>query len=354
MHIKLNTNKTLFIKGPASLTLLYGNPSILGAPLKSGLKVKVRRARGLPVYSDSDSGFDVNLGEKASTVEVEGNSIPEDWEKATQTILAKAEGQNLVVMMLGGTDVGKTTFTVFLVNRALDRCPTLKVQIIDADIGQSDIGPPATIGTFSPIDFVFDLFYEKPSETVFIGATTPSGVQNKMLGSIARLSNEGRNNFNITILNTDGWIDGEDAHDYKLRIVQHSKADFIIAIRSQEEMDMLSKMHKEGYEILEVRASPVVKRRNRDERRELRFQAYQKYLQSSTSRVIHLKETKVSGLEHLKAGSLLGLYDAQERFVGLGVLKEADLERGILKLTTPFRQRVQRTEVGQAVVDMPT
>ena len=55
-----------------------------------------------------------------------------------------------VVLVIGATDVGKSTFCRFLVDSAVDR--GLKTVFVDTDVGQSQIGPPTTIGmkSFDP------------------------------------------------------------------------------------------------------------------------------------------------------------------------------------------------------------
>ena len=66
--------------------------------------------------------------------------IPEDWEAAAETIL-DAEWRK--VFLLGAADVGKSRFCRFLSERLL--AAGHGVALVDADIGQKDIGPPAAV-----------------------------------------------------------------------------------------------------------------------------------------------------------------------------------------------------------------
>ena len=50
----------------------------------------------------------------------------------------------LAFSALGGMDVGKTTFTRRLVNRLTTQGQ--RAAIVDGDLGQSEIGPPACVG----------------------------------------------------------------------------------------------------------------------------------------------------------------------------------------------------------------
>ncbi len=66
--------------------------------------------------------------------------LPPGWEAAATAALA-ADG---VILVLGGPDCGKSTFCRYVLGLA----QTAKKQIafIDGDLGQSHLGPPATLG----------------------------------------------------------------------------------------------------------------------------------------------------------------------------------------------------------------
>jgi len=351
MTIELKKNKTLIVNGPAVLSLMEGQASVLGALLPLKQKFKVRDGRALPVYCETDSRFQVILGGRSSTAEFEGNTIPEEWNAASQTILKTTERGGINTIVIGGIDVGKTTFTVFLVNKALAK--NLKVNVVDADIGQSDIGPPGTIGIYSPKNYIYDLFYEEPDSLLFIGSVSPSGVQSKMLDAISATCHESKGRFNLTILNTDGWIEGEEAGNYKLNMVKNAEADFIVTIYSSNEMDsLLGKIKEQGWCVLQLKSSFSIRKRNREERRKLRWQAYQRYMRNSSLRVVSLNSVRISGLDSYQKGVLAGLYEAPKKFSGLGVIDELHLEKGLLKIFTPVRQPFNEIEIGQTVVDI--
>ena len=72
--------------------------------------------------------------------------VNQDWKKLASQIVKPQE----IVLVIGATDVGKSTFCRFLADFAL--AADLKVACVDADIGQSRIGPPTTVGmkSFAP------------------------------------------------------------------------------------------------------------------------------------------------------------------------------------------------------------
>ena len=70
-----------------------------------------------------------------------------DWRKLASQVVKPKQ----IVLVIGATDAGKSTFCRFLADFALAK--GFKVACVDADIGQSQIGPPTTIGvkSFGPI-----------------------------------------------------------------------------------------------------------------------------------------------------------------------------------------------------------
>ena len=70
--------------------------------------------------------------------------MSQDWaDKIAEQILSQGLIQTGVCLILGAADTGKTTLAAALAKHAASSQP---VGIIDADIGQSHIGPPATVG----------------------------------------------------------------------------------------------------------------------------------------------------------------------------------------------------------------
>ena len=66
--------------------------------------------------------------------------INPDWRQLANQVVKPQQ----VVLVIGATDAGKSTFCRFLADFALAK--GFKAACVDADIGQSQIGPPTTIG----------------------------------------------------------------------------------------------------------------------------------------------------------------------------------------------------------------
>ncbi|UCE43851.1 MAG: hypothetical protein JSV57_05765, partial [Candidatus Bathyarchaeota archaeon] len=168
MRREVKRGRTLLVDGPASVNHLGGAVEVLGTRFGKG-KVVIREGKRVPFMVRKRATFDITLGEDASFEEVEGSTVPSSWEDALKEI--KACKRPLTVMVMGEVDSGKTSFCTYLLNQALRM--KWKAAIIDADLGQSDVGPPATIG-FSPItEPITDLFEIEAERAYFVGLTSP-------------------------------------------------------------------------------------------------------------------------------------------------------------------------------------
>lgn len=133
----LQQETTLLVRGPASLRLLAGEGTILGGKIQRDRIFVVRPERQLPVEAEGEAQLEINLGKSGEIFEIDGSSIPESWKLAQEALAEMERGK---VMVLGATDVGKSTLCAYLVNTLTAR--GLRLRVVDGDLGQADIGPP--------------------------------------------------------------------------------------------------------------------------------------------------------------------------------------------------------------------
>ena len=78
-----------------------------------------------------------------------------------------------IILVLGSVDTGKTTLVTYLANSLVKRGK--RVAIVDADVGQSDIGPPTTIGLGLVESPIKKMREAKRLAMYFVGAISPEG-----------------------------------------------------------------------------------------------------------------------------------------------------------------------------------
>jgi len=410
MKHTVEKGKTLLVDGPSSVTVLSGGANVLGAPLRVGERFVIREGKRIPFEVVEKSIFDLVLGEDASFEEIDGSTIPPSWEIVSEELTSL--GKRLTVMVIGDVDSGKSSFCTYLTNKALEK--KLKVAIIDGDLGQSDLGPPATIGFSRIVVPVKDLFEVEAESARFIGLTSPSGVIVEVVESLSSLKNTAlRNAVDLLIVNTDGWVEGEEAAAYKIELIEKVAPDIVVGLQHKNELSPILGALKER-KVFSVDSPSVIRARDREKRRILRELSYKKYLKDAKiqsfplnwinvenaffktknhpteslrkirallgTNLAYLEETPDSVflvlrrdqwvdenlLEKIESeygkrakviregdeeGLLVAFQDDDERFLGIGVIRSIDYRRRVMKVYTPVYKDVATILVGQIKLD---
>ncbi len=413
MNKSLQKGKSLLVDGPASINITSGTAEIFGAVLKEGRKILVRSGKRLPLEAKTRLTMHLMLGEGAKTEEVEGSTIPNSWVDAQKEILAM-EREISTIVILGGVDSGKTSLCTYLCNKLLEN--KKQVAIIDGDLGQSDIGPPSTVGYAIIRRPIIDIFSVKAENCYFIGFTTPSKARNKVIQRLTEIKSEiSKNPVNCIIVNTDGWVNGEEALEYKVQLVEKLDADLVIGLEHEDQLKHILDEIKSRKTLI-CNPSPYIRKRDREQRKHLRELSYKKHLKNAKvrslplswitikgapltfaethhniqqlrelqnalgvrifhyeenrdkisvvigksqwieeERVLKFEETTNKRLEILREGFeegfLVALEDARNSFLGIGVIRGVNYKRKTIKIYTPVTGEIATVHVGQIRLD---
>jgi len=299
MNKIVEKGKTLLVDGPASVTVVSGVAEVFGSTVESKGKVVIREGKRLPFTAKETATLEISLGENASIEEVDGNTIPPSWIEAYEQLL-NFQNKPVAAMVLGTVDSGKTSFCTYLTNRLLQE--KQKVAILDGDLGQSDIGPPCTVAYTFLTKPVTDLFNLEAKNAFFIGFTSPSTAINKVIEGLSSLKREVlEGNPDFIVINTDGWVEGEDAINYKVQLVKELNPDIIFCIQQKDELAPLINS-LEGFQKIVVESPPTIKQRSREKRRSLRELGYIKYLKNAKVQSLPISWLKIEGNEFLGLG----------------------------------------------------
>lgn len=345
MRYLLASENTLIVRGPASFRLVDGEATVLGAPFDSNRRLVVRQEKQLPIEARSETDLEITLGESGSVFEIEGSTIPTSWESAAEALAEMEQGK---VMIIGATDVGKSTLSTYLTNRLLGK--GIESPVVDGDIGQADIGPPTTVGRAVPTGYVSSLVDLKPEALIFIGHTTPSQVETKIVDGIRRLA--ARDEKSLTIINTDGWVLDPEAVIYKIRMIEAIQPELILGISNGTELQpILSRARGRSFRI---DAPQNVLARSRSDRREIRTAGYKRFLDGSKTRTYALSDIKLTlpkGVSSVKAATsldlknlIVGLLDHEGYLLQIGILEE--LGRSSLRLHSRAANEVKEIQLG--------
>jgi len=415
LKVTVDVGKTLLVDGPASVTLVSGEVEVFGYSMKQTGKVVIRDGKRTPFSVREKATFEISLGENAKFEEVEGDTIPPSWETAYKE-LAALEKKPSIAMVLGNVDSGKTSFCTYLTNKLVKN--GWKVAILDGDLGQSDIGPPCTVAYAMVSKPVTDLFNLEAVNSYFVGVTSPSKALEKVILGITSLKEEiFKQNPDYIIVNTDGWVEGDDAINYKLQIIEKINPDVTFCIQQNEALNPLLAAIKDFKKVI-VESPQAIRQRNLEKRKSLRELGYIKYLKNAKVRAIPISWVKIESYNEFKSlnktfgmagrerqicsllgikpihvaelkdkihivigkgkwidpenirkveeelgkkvvvtwkgdeeGLLTALYDCEGKFLGIGVLREIDYVRKVLKIFTPVSSSVSAVVIGKVRLD---
>jgi polynucleotide 5'-hydroxyl-kinase GRC3/NOL9 len=214
----------------------------------------------------------------------------------------------------------------------------------------------------------------------------------------------------LLVINTDGWVEGEEAAAYKAKLADKVLPSTIVGMQLENELTpILNALN--NIKVLIVDSPQLIHPRSREKRKILRELNYKKYLKNAKmqslsfswikledsllgaggpmsherletltkllgTRPIYseesgaaifavLRKSKAVTEEQMKDveehfgkkvkviregdedGLLVGLKDEEDRFLGIGVLHGVDYKRKLLKVYTPVSEKVSMLHFGQ-------
>ncbi len=360
MNKIIEKGKTFLLDGPASVIMISGKAEVFGFKVKESKKIVIREGKRLPFAVQETACLNISLGANAGTEEKEGNTIPNSWIEAYR-IIREFQKKPIVIMVVGGVDSGKTSFCTYLANKMVnDKC---KVAVIDEDLGQSDIGPPSTVAYAHVASQVTDLFSLQPENAVFIGTTSAGAATKKTVEGTASLKGEieSKAKADFILINTDGWAGTEGAAQFKSELAKSVEPDVIFCLEAKDEQPSVCASFGDalaGFRQERAESPASVKERSREKRRDLRELGFVKYLENARVKVFPLNHVVVEGkndnalIKERKAENLLvGLFDSQKKFLGIGVLREIDYSRKSLKVQTSIIDKPAAIVFGKIRLD---
>jgi len=188
--------------------------------------------------------------------------IPSSWKPALEA--ARAGG---MFLLLGATDSGKSTLATILAHHA--RAAGRRVAVVDADVGQSSIGPPTCVGMTQVLGELSSLDALQAEAIDFVGSASPVGhllqcaASTKMMAVAARSTGA-----DTLIIDTTGLISGASARALKVAKVRLLDPDFIVAVQAEDEVEHLLAPYRQRARprVFRLPRSRAVRPRSREER----------------------------------------------------------------------------------------
>lgn len=258
-------------------------------------------------------------------------------------------------MVLGGIDSGKTTFAMRLVDAAVKAgFPTA---LIDADLAQSTIGPPATVGLkiFRTPDEVGGTPIGPPDAMAFVGAVSPRGKLLPLVSGTSKLVMRAiEMGAKVTIVDTSGLVAGVAGQVLKLHKAELCRPHKVVALARGGELDPITGVLRRflSLDILHLDVHPDIQIRSVEERmsyQELRLAAFlgpevHRWRVKPTVFMPSLPpDFDLSVLD----GLLVGVSGENGDCLGLGTLEYSE---DALRLLTPISEGVTALRLGSVRV----
>ena len=277
--------------------------------------------------------------------------MSEDWtEKVAQQLLSRDLIQTGICLILGAADTGKTTLLATLAKKLSKSQP---LGIIDADIGQSHIGPPTTVGwaivkepqtqeraSGNLDNRQVDFSQVTVGGISFIGAVTPTGHLLQLTASIMQCVQEVRKVTERIIIDTPGFIYGPAAAALWWTAQRILQPKLILAVqRSDELSDILAGLKSSETQLEMIKSSQQIPVKSPQERRSYRQRQFSKYFRDSRLYNISLSNVAVQTSRNLSCSSfahrLTALRDGKGTDIAIGVIIDWQNDRDIVVVRAP-------------------
>lgn len=179
-------------------------------------------------------------------------------------VASRISGED-VVLVLGDVDTGKT----FLIKNLWSQ---IGGEIVDGDVGQSDIGPPAVISRGN--------YQMGAKEGYFVGDVSPRGNLLQVLTGLKLMVSRANR---PCLIDTDGYIRNGAALAFKSEMVNLIFPTKLLLLQRSNELEYYKIYEQKGIEVIEIKAQTSFKK-NREQRIEVRENAFSNYFKGAEIR----------------------------------------------------------------------
>ncbi len=260
--------------------------------------------------------------------------VPPEWEQLIDQA-RQAPGRLIII---GNTDAGKSTLCWWLAEQL---AASARVAVVDADLGQSRVGPPAAVG-WRFVDASEGEFY-------FVGDTTPARRPASCLcGTVRLVQRAEAAGAEMVIIDTSGYVQGPGAISLKTAKIELLSPALIIVINQPGHLSHLTSpfARNDRVSVVELLPAGTGNEKTRQDRQKWRQQRFATWLMGSSVQWLSLADRAVINLpsaEQYQAagdpepwrGLLVGLLAEDNLGLCLGLLRAIDYNDSRLLLTAP-------------------
>lgn len=268
-------------------------------------------------------------------------------------------------LFLGAADTGKTTLMAAIAVRLARRQP---IALVDADIGQSHIGPPTTVGwtllgTDNAADFASGQTVDENTALAargiaFVGDITPVGHLLQLTAALSLCVEQAQQAAKVVLIDTPGLVTGGAACSLWWTVQRLLRPERIIAVQRQDELSELLGGLQAGLSVIEViKAPPELRRKSPEARQQHRRRLFDQYFRDATTCTLDLTHLAVRATGRAPSedvvSRIVGLTDVMGQDMAIGAIERWRQEKDQATIRAPQLDlsRVRCLTVGKAKID---
>lgn len=250
--------------------------------------------------------------------------------------------KNRLIMVIGGSDSGKTTFVECLAGALAAVHPG--VGVADLDMGQSHIGPPTSVAWGKAGRDFGDLAGMVAEDFYFTGTVTPVGSLLPSVAGAKVVTDSASLSCRKIVIDTTGLIAGPVGRVLKQFKIDILDPDVIIALEDERELaHILDAFRAHRRPVIHRIAIPVdVRPKSTEERSAYRFDRIMAYFKDARSMTVSLKDIGIrftGDSAPINTASLrnriVSLRDEGNRDRALGIVEEVITKENRITILTP-------------------
>ena len=290
-----------------------------------------------------------------------GMAYPPQWTR----FLAEDFNDDLRrILIAGETDTGKSTLCTLVANRFL--CQGGRVTVLDTDVGQSNIGPPTTVGLGvleEPATRITDAEYV---DGYFAGDTSPAFCLDEVVEGTRELASKASKLDGPSLVDTCGLVTGSLGKLLISSVIEATEPEVVLLLERETELEELKDLVDDSITLPALPSS----RKNLEARRAFRRSQFVSCLRCSEPVQLFLSNLEVEGFQARRArrkglnpeprirsggwslgdlvdmeNTIVGLHEG-DRFLGLGLINSVLLDHNAIRINVAVSDRPDRLIIG--------
>lgn len=283
--------------------------------------------------------------------------MSQDWaQEIAKQLLNRDLMRKGTCLVLGSADTGKTALVAAIAKHAALSQP---IGIVDADIGQSHIGPPTTVG-WAIVDGPQPDFSQLAIGGIsFVGDIAPTGHLLQLTAAIIQCVQQSSKLAELIIIDTPGFIYGPAAWALWWTMQRILQPELILAVERNDELsDILGGLQYHNSKLELIKCPPQLPTKSQQERRRYRQNQLNKYFQHSCLYNIKLSDVAVQTSHNSSSKSLvnrlIALSDGKGKDISIGLITNWQRANDIIEVRSPQLdiQQIRCLVIGDIIIPL--